>query len=132
MKIDEIEKSLYTGYIWYSNKTIPDVLLNEEFPLDGLNSQNAFIVEGQLCNDKISISIKFVDGEYIICKYDLSNYEKTAAIEFVPNRMSDKGVEKLMFKRVWEAEKDPLCCDMDVLQPKELVFVGFKMKEDKK
>lgn len=125
----KIEKSKYTGYLWYSNKTKPQVLNNEEFELEIANSENPFIIEGQLCDEKKSISIKYVDGEYIVKTYTLSDYTDTELDAYVPNRMD--GVEKLLFKRAWKAESDDLCCGMDVLQPKELVFVGFKMKEDK-
>lgn len=126
----KIEKSKYTGYLWYSNKTKPQVLNNEEFGLEKEDSENPFIIEGQLCDDKKSISIKFVDGKYIVNTYILSNYEEAEIEEYVPNRMED--VEKLKFKREWKAESDDLCCGMNVLQPAELVFVGLKMKEDKK
>lgn len=126
----KIEKSKYTGYLWYSNKTKPQVLNNEEFGLEKEDSENPFIIEGQLCDDKKSISIKFVDGKYIVNTYILSNYEEDEIEEYEPNRMED--VEKLLFKRAWKAENDDLCCGMEVLQPAELVFVGLKMKEDKK
>ncbi len=125
----KIEKSKYTGYLWYSNETKPRVLNNEEFELVIEDTKNPFIVEGQLCNGCKSISIKYVDGKYIVKPYTLSEYKDADVEEYVPNRM-DK-VEKLLFKRAWKAESDELCCDMKVLQPKELVFVGLKMKEDK-
>lgn len=126
----KIENAKYTGYLWYSDETKPQVLSNEDFELKIPDSKNPFIIEGQLCDDKNSISIKFVDGKYIVKTYTLSDYEAVKTDEYVPNRM-DK-VEKLLFKRSWKSKKDDLCCGMEVLQPAELVFVGLKMKEDKK
>lgn len=126
----KIDKSKYTGYLWYSNETIPQVKNDEDFGLEINDSENPFIIEGQLCDDKKSISIKFVDGKYIVKTYTLSDYEGADIEEYVPNRMDN--VERLLFKRAWKAEKDDLCCGMEVLQPVELVFVGLKMKEGKK
>jgi CRISPR type III-associated protein (TIGR04423 family) len=54
--------------------------------------------------------------------------------EFLPNRM-DK-VEKLRFLEYWKPQEDKkdkedsLCENMKVLQPAELVFIGFKNKEE--
>ena len=126
----KIDKSKYTGYLWYSNETIPQVKNDEDFELEINDSENPFIIEGQLCDDKKSISIKFVDGKYIVKTSTLSDYEGADIEEYVPNRMDN--VEKLLFKRAWKEEKDDLCCGMEVLQPAELVFVGLKIKEGKK
>lgn len=125
----KIGKSKYTGYLWYSDKTTPKVFNDEEFGLEIEDSKNPFIIEGQLCDGNQSISIKHVDGKYIVNTYNLSDYADIEAEAYVPNRMEK--VERLLFKRSWKAEKDNLCCGMEVLQPKELVFVGLTMKEEK-
>lgn len=129
-----INKSIYEGYLWYSNAQSPQVINKKEFELTIDDNHNPFIVEGQLCDvhNRHSISIKFVDGQYIIMEYDFteddfSNPEREVKT-FLSNRMGDK---KLQFLQYWKAEKDPLCEHMEVLQSAELVFVGFKTEEDK-
>lgn len=129
-----IKKSIYEGYLWYSNAQSPQVIDKEEFELTINDNHNPFIVEGQLCDvhNRHSISIKFVDGQYIIKEYDFTEDDfSNPEIEvktFLSNRMEGK---KLQFLQYWRAEKDPLCEHMEVLQSAELVFVGFKTKEDK-
>ncbi len=128
-----IKKSIYEGYLWYSNAQSPQVI-DKEFDLTIDDNHNPFIVEGQLCDvhNRHSISIKFVDGQYIIKEYDFTEDDfSNPEIEvktFLSNRMGGK---KLQFLQYWRAEKDPLCEHMEVLQSAELVFVGFKTEEDK-
>lgn len=126
----KIEKSKYQGYIWYSNESKPaKVLNNEGFEIEIADDENPFIIEGQLYDGKVSISIKYVDGKYLYKEYDmvkLNGLEMTEQM-FYSHRMDGK---QLKFKQYWRPEKDDKCCDMDVLQPAELVFVGFNDKEE--
>jgi CRISPR type III-associated protein (TIGR04423 family) len=46
---------------------------------------------------------------------------------FFSHRMADR---KLYFKQFWQPVNDEQCEGMQVLQPAELVFVGFNDKED--
>ncbi|MCF0210471.1 MAG: TIGR04423 family type III CRISPR-associated protein [Bacteroidales bacterium] len=126
----KIDKSKYIGYIWLSNATKPEILPSEG-ELDTDSVEIPFIIEGQMVDKEKtkSISIKFVDGKTIVKEYNLVDYKEFEEEEFIPNRMDGK--EKLLFKRVWRIEKDDLCEGWEVLQPAELVFVGFKEKEDK-
>lgn len=123
----KIEKSKYQGYLWYSDKATPRVLNNEDFELEINDNENPFIIEGQLFDGVNSISIKFVDGQYIVKSYDVQETERKNAQEYLPNRMKDK---KLLFVQRWKEQQDDLCEGMQVLQPEELVFVGFKNKEE--
>lgn len=129
MKIDKVEKSKYEGYLWYSDSTEPKVYNHEDLELELDNKHNPFIVEGQLFDSKrnISISIKFVDGEYIINQYTVSenDYNKCNVTikEYCAYRMKD--VKKLRFLQYWKEIPNVLCEKMSVLQPVELVFVGF-------
>lgn len=123
-----IKKSIYEGYLWYSDAQEPQVIDQQEFELSIADNHNPFIVEGQLCDvhNRHSISIKFVDGQYIIKEYDFteddfSNPEREVKT-FLSNRMGGK---KLQFLQYWRAEPDPLCEEMAVLQSAALVFVGF-------
>lgn len=134
----------YVGYYWMSDKTTPEVIgdtaehptvkLPEELRncLDA-PAMNPFVMEAQLyCpTEKLSIGIKYVDGQYII-----SRCEETKAIpsdcvtlkRYVANRM---GKRRLLFRQYWEAKPDALCGGMDVLQPAAMAFVGFEKITEK-
>lgn len=124
----KIEKSIYDGYIWYSDKSEPEVFQEKDFEFDTDKIDNPFIIEGQLYDDQkmISYSIKFVDGKYICKKYEVESTDfnkKDVEIKtFHSNRMDNL---KLQFLQYWKEEDDELCEGIKVLQPKELVFVGF-------
>ena len=66
-----IKRTAYQGYLWYSDEQIPKVFDNEEVELELDDTANPFIVEGQLYDmtEDRSISIKFIDGKYIINTY---------------------------------------------------------------
>lgn len=124
----KIEKSIYEGYLWYSNKTEPKILNEEEFELEISDNENPFVIEGQLfdADRMLSISIKYVDGEYICNSYNVdsldfnrTNVEKK---EFHSNRMNGY---KLQFLQYWIEKEDALCEGMKVLCPTKSVFVGF-------
>lgn len=127
----KIEKSKYQGYLWYSNDKKPHIINNEEFEIEKSETENPFIIEGQLYDKakRVSYSIKFVDGEYIIKEYRLDDLKDADYTEqtFYANRRDDK---RLLFYQYWKEEPDGLCEGMKVLQPAELVFVGFKNKEE--
>ncbi len=130
MKTEKIEKSKYQGYLWYSDKTKPKVLIDQDFELELCETNNPFIVEGQLFDGNVSISIKYVDGKYIAHKIDVqAEYpdKEYTEREFIANKMG--GVDKLIFRQYWKAQPDELCEGMPVLQPDVLVFVGFKLWE---
>jgi CRISPR type III-associated protein (TIGR04423 family) len=132
----KIEKSKYEGYLWYSNENEPDIIDNNtEFELEITDTKNPFIIEGQLYDGKKSISIKYTDGQYIVKEYDMSKLEtlEKEPKSFKANRMK----RWLNFNQYWRAgndTRDPLCENMEVLQPAELVFIGFgnEIKEDEK
>lgn len=125
----KIEKSIYDGYLWYSNDPNPVVLKNEEKEILLTDEENPFIIEGQLydAQKRVSYSIKFVDGEYICKTYenvskDVANGEDIMLKIFHSNRMDNL---KLQFLQYWKEEVDELCEGMKVLQLTELVFIGF-------
>ncbi len=121
----EIEKSQYEGYLWYSDQPQPKILNKEIFELKNiLDDANPFIVEGLLFDGKISISIKYVDGRYIINHYDTQELASVKREEHVFYSHRMEGLQ-LKFYQFWRPIKDELCENMDVLQPAELVFIGF-------
>lgn len=125
----KIEKSKYQGYLWYSDESKPaKVLNNEEFEIEIADNANPFIVEGQLFDGQKSISIKYVDGKYFFNTYDLNALDGVMQEQkFYSHRMGGK---QLKFKQIWEEQPDELCEGMQVLQPAELVFVGFNNEEE--
>lgn len=123
-KTDKIEKSLYTGYLWYSDEKEPKIFINEEVNSSFDDDENPFIVEGWFTDRKTSYFVQFIDGKHEIFKYDL---DKLAGLEnkekeFIP---SFKGVDKLIFRQYWRPVQDNLCENMQVLVPAEFVFEGF-------
>nr|WP_320059537.1 TIGR04423 family type III CRISPR-associated protein [uncultured Bacteroides sp.] len=129
---ERIEKSTYQGYVWKSDIKAPkiDIYDNEEVELELDETKNPFIVEGFLVDDNYSYSIKYVDGKYYVNKYDLNSLkdvDKTSH-EYLSSFDSTR---RLLFNQYWRPYEDELCDGgMDVLQPAEYVFVGFKKEEE--
>lgn len=122
----------YDGYLWWSNADKPLVYKNESLPVWPEEGSNPFIIEGQLFDKQTrkSFSIRFIDGSYCIHCADLNEFKSIEYIEkeYLPNRM--EGISKLCFREYWRPEEDDLCEGMEVLKPAELIFVGFKNREE--
>lgn len=128
-------KGNYEGYIWKSNATSPDIF-NPAKPIDITldENDNPFVIEGELYDSVKgeSISIRFVDGKYIVKTFtvkpeDLKGNDHVTRKEYLAQRMN--GVGKLVYLQYWDTITDPLCENMDTLQPVAFVFVGFKSEE---
>ena len=126
IKTIHIEKG--TGYIWMSDASSPRVYQNESVDLFFETIENPFVIEGNVTDGIVSYSIRFVDGHYIVRQYDLHKDAEYSEQVYLPHRMPN--VKGLRFRRYWRAEEDIMCEGMKVLQPKELVFVGFEDKEE--
>lgn len=142
MKIDKIAEANYQGYYWLSDANTPCVL-NGEAPFHhDLNPEaNPFIIEAQLYDpvNRVSYSVKYIDGKYVAHRWDnvdrdMADGENYILHKYYPNRLEkEEQAIMLHFIQHWVAERDPACAgDMDnpdsgmsVLQPKELIFVGF-------
>lgn len=127
-RLDNIPSASYEGYIWMSDESEPTVLHDETLKVSLENNKNPFCIEGFLLDKthQKSISIKFVDGEYLIYEYDISDIkDSTDFILYLPNRMNDKGVQRLRFFQDWVAEPDLFTEGMEVLRPAGLIFLGF-------
>lgn len=122
----------FQGYIWMSDQSKPEVFdCNKERLLVLDNNKNPFVIEGQLYDktQKKSYCIKYVDGEYLVMPYDVTDDEVKNANSYYPNRMQ----KKLLFYQRWEVMKDNegdekgdrYCENMPVLEPTGLIFVGF-------
>lgn len=134
-----IQLSNAQGYLWYSDQTEPETYNNEPVELLLDEKDNPFIIEGQFYSndEKKSISIKFIDGKYVVKTYDLSAHRFIAPDSAV---MTEGGVEQyiansrlnlsqpLNFIRVWRTVKDNINDNWETLRPTGLVFKGFGIK----
>ena len=134
----------YVGYYWMSDRTDSDVIGDREYHQtekmpDELKKClsdpqiNPFVIEAQLYNptEKLSIGIKYVDGEYIISRCEAPKDIPSDSVtlkRYVANRM---GKHRLLFRQYWEEKPDELCEGMDVLQPAAMAFVGFEKITEK-
>lgn len=115
------------GYIWMSDEAKPSMEL-KDFELD--ENKNPFVIESQLFDGEVSTSIRFIDGHYVVKEYKLSAMENEYTEHtYLSHRMDGK---KLLFRKYWKPVPDEFCCNMPVLKPAEILFVGFKDEEDKK
>lgn len=139
ISIAEIKPLTYEGYLWMSDQEEPAVFENQPvtMPKEG---DNPFVVEGQLFNraSGLSYSIKYVDGEYIIQEYVVTETDKNNPDNekktYLMNRKNDRW---LQFLRYWEEVFDEdNYKDSDnpkglpVLTQAKNVFIGFKEKEE--
>ena len=127
------------GYLWYSDQTEPETYNNKPVELILDEKRNHFIIEGQLDSDeeKKSISIKFIDGNYIVKTYDFNARRFIAPDSAV---MTEGQVEQyfansrlelsqpLNFIRVWKTVEDKINDNWETLRPTGLVFKGFGTK----
>jgi CRISPR type III-associated protein (TIGR04423 family) len=129
-------KGKYEGYIWMSDATHPVVYHGDKIVNLMLDEHdNPFIIEGELFDRTSgeSISVRFVDGRYIIARRHVGPDELKGNAHATPKcylaqRMP--GVAGLNYLQYWETVSDPLCEGMTTLQPSDLVFVGFKNQEE--
>ncbi len=128
MKISDIKKRKYEGYIWYSDKQEPQILHGVEFDFAGVGEEdNPFIVEALLFapDENVSITIRHT-GSYLIKEFDMNKLPEGAElveITYLPHRQEKK--KKLGFKQLWLPELDEFCENMPVLKMKALLFTGF-------
>ena len=115
----------FQGYYWLSDKDNPVVIDGHFDGMELEDQSNPFVIEAQLYDklSKISYGVKYIDGRYYVNKSPVTADIVNNAKSFVSKW---DGNIRLLFSNVWEAEKDPLCCDMEVLMPHNQIFVGFK------
>jgi len=129
VEIDEIDFDLeYEGYVWYSNQQYPEIrstIRKSDF------MTMPFIIEGNLFakNERISISIKNVDGEYLIMQGDLSGLpgDQITELEYITTHKLP-GISKVKLVRFWDEVEDEFCEGMKTLKPSWKAFKGFVKK----
>ena len=130
MKVNNIESGNYHGYVWKSDESEPN-MVSGSFKED-LSVLNPFIIEGFLYDEErhVSYSIKYVDGEYLICRYEVApqDFHRDDVVQksYFAHRMKEH--KRLAFLQYWREQEDECCEGMKVLQPAEVVFVGFNDK----
>lgn len=128
----EINKqALYEGYIWWSDKTNPEILKGQPFAPELTDGINPFVIEGQLWDEEngISLSIRYADGHHVIIshsvtKEDLKSNDNPKPEFYIRHRI--EGTGRLRFLRYWKTEADEYCEGFETLRPDKLVFVGFE------
>lgn len=131
--MEKIKIKKCDGYLWWSDQQEPEIWQDEAVEKCLDETKNPFVVEGQLYDkeEKISYSIKYVDGQYIINKYKVENSvlsnPDNENKSFLSNRMNDR---RLCFLRIWKEKEDEYCMGMPVLSLAKNVFVGFKEEEN--
>lgn len=139
ISIKDIKPHTYEGYLWMSDQENPTVYENDSVTLPE-EGANPFVVEGQLYNETagLSYSIKYVDGQYIVQEYEVTEADKANQDNqfktYLSNRMGD---QKLQFLRYWEEVLDEDNYKdgnnpngLPVLTQTKNVFIGFKKKEE--
>lgn len=133
MIMKEIKGKDIEGYLWYSDRDTPMVYNGEKIALILNDDSNPFVIEGQLydSNTNISYSIKYVDGRYFVKEYSIDEIKSAPKCEVVDKYFQSHrmGGKVLHLNEVWRPAPDSFCEGMEVLQPAELVFVGFKEEE---
>lgn len=133
--MNEITTANYIGYLWKSDQEKPDVYHGDKaISVSLTDGENPFIIEGNLwdADHLTSISIKFVDGKYIVntctlTEEDMKNSDTITRRTFIAHRI--EGEHHLKFMQFWKEEPDSLCEGMTTLIPDKLVFVGFENKK---
>ena len=138
----------FEGYLWKSDKQNPEVYFGEKLLSSYIfdNETNPFIIEGQLFDalTGLSVSIKYVDGEYKIKKYFIEKKDGNLFYSVTKDENGDKkhkiicevkdlyykGNSKLEgynlhFYELWEENPNSFCCNMNVLEATKVIFAGF-------
>lgn len=122
--------NLCQGYIWESDKSPVDEknpVIDGRFEGKEIDANVApFVIEANLVIDGCSYSIKCIDGQFHICRFDAEDtYNMCDVLSLTANGMP--GIKALKFKRIWrEVEDKDGCLGFPVLQPAEIIFDGFE------
>lgn len=116
----------WQGYYWMSDNMKPVVCFSIDDYLPPLDQLNPFITEGWLYHkdQKVSVSIRMMDGSYAIGEYQLTKDENATCDAYLANKMEDS-YRKILYTTIWEPVADELCAGFDVLKPVARVFTGF-------
>jgi CRISPR type III-associated protein (TIGR04423 family) len=116
----------YEGYLWLSDKQIPEIIDGKVDFSEYIKKQNPFIIEGLLWAEaeQVSIHIKHTH-RYLVNKVCLKDFPKESQKDKKYHAHRIVGYKYLKFKQIWLPEPDEFCNNFEVLTMKTMVFVGF-------
>lgn len=125
----------YDGYLWLSNSKFPIEFSGGQLPESFGKVANPFVVEGELWDSENNRSYSIHQaGNMTVCQsFDVKDSDfgnDNGNVDdrvYASHRMEHKG---LRFLEYWEPSANDACLDMNTLEMKKRVFVGFKDKED--
>ena len=127
--ITDIPLKEYEGYLWFSDQKRPSYITSSKpFRKEDL-TKHPFVVEGALYSkeDNLSISIRSIDGRYLIHQFDLSALQNNRYRQIEQEWFVSKDSQrKVKMAEIWELTSDKLCEDMETYRPAFKVFMGFK------
>ncbi|MDF1573308.1 MAG: TIGR04423 family type III CRISPR-associated protein [Bacteroidales bacterium] len=125
IEITEIPDLVYEGYYWYSDREKPELLKDEKITA-GIFTKIPFIIEANFYSKEknISVSVKNIDGEYLITLCDLEKVDKKNYDTRV-YMGHDIQPGKFRVAEIWEETKDPQLDNMTTLVPAYTAFTGF-------
>lgn len=119
------------GYVWMSDAQEPHKLESQSVDTSWIEKSNPFIIEAQLYDGEngMSYSVRYVGGQHIITETEIVLEDTTfTRHEYICSFDDSKKMKMLQY---WEAQPDPLCEGMEVLQPTANVFIGFTDNNEK-
>ena len=124
---NNIDKSSYVGYYWFSNKEKPELVNFKNLE----ENEIPFVIEGYLYNEteKISISIRNFNGKYVITQFVLSDYGKdNKKFKLLDEKSFPAykldGIKEIIFRELQQKAKDDL--DFFTYEKVVEIFVGFE------
>ena len=118
----------YEGYIQMSDNKIEHIFKKaSDLPSwDDLHSEINFILELVLFEPDTnrSILIRQANDKWTVLDKILSNNETIDTFYTLK-----KDALKMKIAQIWEAKCDEFCLDMEVLEPKYLLFAGFEKEK---
>ncbi len=132
IQLNEIPDIEYNGYLWFDNSDSPE-LIDSSYDFTAVQP-HPFIIEGNLKakDGSVSISIRFLDGEYIVFMVDWNQAMATGCkIEqhkYLAHGFA--GSTTLLFKEAWLPVQDENCAGMETLRPAWIAFDGFGPAEE--
>lgn len=128
-ELEKIINEKFEGYFWLSNEDEPANLDGhlKEFK-DSLQQEIPFVIEANFYNktDNISISLRHVEGRYLITQIDLNKKGEGIKASDGLHFKAIKGFEEVKIINLWQAEPDDMLEGMEVMQPILSIFAGFK------
>jgi len=114
----------YEGYVQFSHREIEiekDVFIQSN---PSVEDEEGFILEAHFFNGATSISIRQINGNWVVDKRSNISLDETNVYD---------GIDNLQIKmaQIWEPKDDENCANMKVMKLEKVVFAGISIKEKK-